>query len=301
MGDLNRGETFAAGETVSHTRLHALVDDATIKNSAVTTAKIADGAVTTAKLAGALAVSAGNISLASGKLLGGNGSNVGEAVTVGATLSLSGAELGIASGGVAAAQLASDAVETAKIKDGNVTTAKLAASTGASDGVTFAKMQFVTDARLLGRSAGSNGVPQEISVGTGLTLSSGTLSVSGSALSTYTWTPSGTVSAFTAGSYVSSGSTGLSGIPEVISGFIVANDTDQGFSSGERVPFYATWTNPGSNGRNALSVSGAGSAGYPLTMTRDSGSGVYIKHKTTGTLAAIDETKWEFKVYAIKF
>lgn len=44
-----------------------------------------------------------------------------------------------------------------------------------NDAVTYAKMQNVTDARLLGRSAGTDGDCQEITVGAGLTLSSGAL------------------------------------------------------------------------------------------------------------------------------
>jgi hypothetical protein len=164
MGDLTRGETFAAGESVTHTRLHALVENATIDAGAVTTTKIADGAVTNAKLNASLALDAGKIALANGKLLGGNGSGAGEAVTVGATLSLASATLGIAAGGVAAVQLATDAVETAKIKNGNVTLAKIA---------------NVTDARLLGRSAGSAGAPQEITVGSGLSLVGGALTATG--------------------------------------------------------------------------------------------------------------------------
>ncbi len=44
------------------------------------------------------------------------------------------------------------------------------------DAVTFAKIQNITDNRLLGRSAGSNGDAQEISIGSGLSLSAGTLS-----------------------------------------------------------------------------------------------------------------------------
>jgi hypothetical protein len=43
--------------------------------------------------------------------------------------------------------------------------------------VTYAKMQNVTDARLLGRAAGSAGDPQEISTGTGLILASGALGI----------------------------------------------------------------------------------------------------------------------------
>jgi hypothetical protein len=65
---------------------------------------------------------------------------------------------------------------TVNIGTGAVTTAKLADSSSSATGVTYAKIQHVTDARLIGRSAGTNGVPQEISVGAGLTLASGTLS-----------------------------------------------------------------------------------------------------------------------------
>jgi hypothetical protein len=61
------------------------------------------------------------------------------------------------------------------IGTGAVTTAKLADSSSSATGVTYAKIQHVTDARLLGRANGSNGVPQEISVGSNLTLASGTL------------------------------------------------------------------------------------------------------------------------------
>ena len=64
---------------------------------------------------------------------------------------------------------------TINIGTGAVTTAKLADSSSTTTGVTYAKIQHVTDARLLGRSQGTNGVPQEISVGAGLTLASGAL------------------------------------------------------------------------------------------------------------------------------
>lgn len=64
---------------------------------------------------------------------------------------------------------------TINIGTGAVTTAKLADSSSTTTGVTYAKIQHVTDARLLGRANGSNGVPQEISVGSGLSLASGAL------------------------------------------------------------------------------------------------------------------------------
>lgn len=49
------------------------------------------------------------------------------------------------------------------------------AATIANDAVTFAKFQNITDNRLLGRSAGSGGDMQEITVGSGLSLSGGSL------------------------------------------------------------------------------------------------------------------------------
>lgn len=64
---------------------------------------------------------------------------------------------------------------TINIGTGAVTTAKLADSSSTTTGVTYAKIQHVTDAKLIGRSAGTNGIPQEITVGAGLTLASGAL------------------------------------------------------------------------------------------------------------------------------
>ena len=64
---------------------------------------------------------------------------------------------------------------TINIGTGAVTTAKLADSSSTTTGVTYAKIQHVTDARLIGRSAGTNGVPQEITVGAGLSLAGGAL------------------------------------------------------------------------------------------------------------------------------
>ena len=67
------------------------------------------------------------------------------------------------------------AVGTVNIGTGAVTTAKLADSSSTTTGVTYAKIQHVTDAKLIGRSAGTNGVAQEITVGAGLSLASGAL------------------------------------------------------------------------------------------------------------------------------
>ena len=69
------------------------------------------------------------------------------------------------------------------IKAAAVTTAKIADSN-----VTYAKIQNVADARLLGRSQGAAGVVQELSVGSNLTLSAGVLNALRPALSETTVT-----------------------------------------------------------------------------------------------------------------
>jgi hypothetical protein len=64
---------------------------------------------------------------------------------------------------------------TLSISNSAITTAKIADSSSSTTGVTYAKIQHVADARLLGRSAGTAGVVQELTVGSGLSLSGGTL------------------------------------------------------------------------------------------------------------------------------
>jgi hypothetical protein len=68
----------------------------------------------------------------------------------------------------------SDAVTGAEIQNGSVTTDDIADGT-----VTYGDIQNVTDNTLLGRSAGSNGTMQEITIGSGLSMSGGTLSATG--------------------------------------------------------------------------------------------------------------------------
>ena len=111
---------------------------------------------------GTLSVSDGSLTLAkfapiSANRLIGNGSSVSAYPT-----EISSTDLTFAAG-------------TVNIGTGAVVTAKIADSSSNVTGVTYAKIQHVTDARLIGRSAGTNGIPQEITVGSGLTLASGAL------------------------------------------------------------------------------------------------------------------------------
>ena len=70
---------------------------------------------------------------------------------------------------------AGGAPNVVNIGDSKVTTAKLVDSSSSVTGVTYAKIQHVNDAKLLGRSSGSAGIPQEITVGSNLSLASATL------------------------------------------------------------------------------------------------------------------------------
>lgn len=66
--------------------------------------------------------------------------------------------------------------DAASVADNSVSTVKVQ-----NDAITYAKIQNVTDVRLLGRAAGSAGDVQELTVGTGLALAAGVLSASGGA------------------------------------------------------------------------------------------------------------------------
>ncbi|MCB1537923.1 MAG: hypothetical protein KDJ49_02960, partial [Alphaproteobacteria bacterium] len=85
------------------------------------------------------------------------------------------------SAGSLATTIAANAVTSGKIADGTIATIDLA------DGsVTLAKTGGINTGKLLGRSSAGAGAAEELSVGSGLSLSSGTLSVSGVGASSIT-------------------------------------------------------------------------------------------------------------------
>lgn len=67
-------------------------------------------------------------------------------------------------GGQGGAVIADDAVTDTKLADNAVITAKIKDSTGASDGVTFAKIQFLANLKVIGNVSGSLAVPAEITI-----------------------------------------------------------------------------------------------------------------------------------------
>ena len=149
---------------------------------AVTSGKIADGAVTANKISDGQVSEAklGTGSVATAKL-----ADLG--VTTGKIAAGAVTEAKLADGAVATAKIldsnvttakmADGAVTTAKILDGNVTTAKMADAS-----VTLAKMANLASSKIIGRYTGSAGAPQEITVGSGLSLNSttGVLTATGS-------------------------------------------------------------------------------------------------------------------------
>ena len=133
MAVISKGQTFAAGDQVTASKLNNLVDNATftsgavdntstqlsggaiiVKDGGVTTAKLNDGAVTTAKIADA---------------------------------------------NVTTAKIADSNVTTAKIADANVTTAKIADSN-----VTTAKIENLSNYTVLGNVSGGAAAPAEVSI-----------------------------------------------------------------------------------------------------------------------------------------
>ena len=111
-------------------------------------------------------------SMATNKLLGRGtaGTGVVEEITLGTNLTLTGTTLNASGGG-------------GGVTDGDKGDITVSASgatwTIDNDAVTYAKIQNVTSARILGRSTAGSGDVEEISIGSGLSLSAGTLTASG--------------------------------------------------------------------------------------------------------------------------
>lgn len=131
---------------------------------------------------------------------------------------------------------------------GDATISAAGALTIASNAVTFAKFQDITDNRLLGRSAGTDGDMQLITVGTGLSLSGGTLSATGG---TASW--SGLTAPTDATSFVSDGT-----------GEIVTFDFQAAFTTGNQFTIKQTTGNP--SGGSLLAVQAADANVSPIML-----------------------------------
>lgn len=281
MGDFNRGETFANGESLTGARLNKLQDDMTLKTGVVGTTHLADGSVTAAKLAGGYTVAAGSVVITSGALLGGNGSNAGVAITPDAsTVEISGTTLRVKDLGISTAKIADLGVTTAKVSD---------------RAVTAAKFLSVTAARLLGRFAGTAGDVQEVSIGTGLALS-GAGVLSASATSRNTWTGANKSIPAGAGLVQWAGGDGwpFSAVPEYCEARLVCTTADAGFSVGTEIPLnnLAGWIQSIGGGMPFVTSAGA-------QVHFSSGNFFVLNVSGTGTL--ITRANWRVKLYAEKW
>ena len=168
---------------------------------------------------------------------------------------------------------------------GTVATAGLADAA-----VTYAKIQNVTDARLLGRSSGSSGPPIEITVGSGLSLSAGALTATGSGAMTLIGAFSGTDANAAAANVATVAISGLTAKDRLLVLLNVASITQQTtipllYNSTDSVAVLATMSDGDSTsvaaGRSKIST-------ITIGQMQSAATSVYAHGFTSGNSGASD-------------
>lgn len=281
MGDLNKGETFAAGETVTAARLHKLIEDATIKTGVVTGTHIAGGAITQDKLATGLTFNSAAFSVPEDNIIIGDANGDGTNLPVGSTLSTSGS-LDLADAAVNAVKLADDAVETAKIKDANVTLPKLATQASLT---------------LVGNATGGAASPTAIPIGSGLEVSGGSLRV----LTTFVKGVSiGIALPDGEGAALDSSLGGFSSEPLAFIANLVCQTGEAGYAAGDVVELASVCGDPSGDDRTmAFSASMRYSAGTVTVQVRRNSNtpDIFIARRDTGAVFTSPITAANWAVY----
>jgi hypothetical protein len=142
MATITKGKTFASGEVVTPTKMHDMVDLATV--AGIVNADIdASAAIAAAKLAGTLDLSGKTVTLPATSVT---------AAMLANALDLSTKTLTLPNNSASAAVIASGAVTTAKIADATSTTT----------GVTNAKLRHSAALSVVGNSTNASAAPEDI-------------------------------------------------------------------------------------------------------------------------------------------
>lgn len=179
LNDGDKGDITVTGDGATWNIDAGAVGTAELAADAVTSAKILDGTIATGDIADDAVTFAKTQNIATSRILGRTTAASGniEELTVSSPLSLTAGALSLAtgdrgditvSGGGATWDIDAGAVGTPEIAD---------------DAVTFAKMQNIATDRVLGRDTAASGNIEELTLGSGLAISGGALTLTGGAAS----------------------------------------------------------------------------------------------------------------------
>ena len=191
---------------------------------------------------------------------------------------------------------------TLSIDTGGVDTTQLA-----DDGVTFAKMQNISTAKVIGRTTAGSGDPEEVSIldEDAMTSNSDTALATQQSIKAYVDSQVGvskftsTEQTLTATSTITA-SHGLGGVPDLATGHLVCKTAEYGYAVGDELEVGMSWFSDGSPGtsqENGIAVVKNSSNVLALI-----GESVEVPNRTNlGQAAAITLGSWKLVLTALTF